>query len=155
MGAFASDVNDRLRKGLAERRPRFEWETEYAIGATRADIGGESPRHLVLVELEWRRADPADNTAKLFRHLSEGTIEHPRVSVFQVFTGKYDLVSGGIESRRKNAEFVGRTAADAFEELSYWPVEFEMTPPKRGGERPENWHDVSDETTDRIASLIG
>ncbi|MEF8841860.1 MAG: hypothetical protein V5A62_09585 [Haloarculaceae archaeon] len=77
------------------------------------------------------------------------------MSVFQVFTGKYDLVSGGVESRRKNAEFVGRTAADAFEELRYWPVEFGMTPPKRGGECPENWPEAADEVAARITSLVG
>ncbi|MFC6939508.1 hypothetical protein ACFQE8_05945 [Salinirubellus sp. GCM10025818] len=154
MGTFASDVNDRLRDGLADRRPRFEWRREYRIAGTPVDVAGVAPDHLVAVELEWRRADPADNTAKLFRHLSEGALDHDRVSVFQVFTGYYDLASGGVSSKRENAEFVGRVAADSFAELRYRPVEFGMTPPKRGGGRPGEWREVADDTADRIAESL-
>ena len=154
MGTFADDVNARLRAALAERRPEFDWETEYPVGSTRADVGGETDAHLVLVELEWRRADPADNTAKLFRHLSEGRLDFERVSAFQVFTGYYDLASGGVSSKRENAEFVGRVAADSFEYLSSHPVEFDLVPPKRGGERPGDWPVVADETVDRLLASL-
>lgn len=154
MGRFADAVNDRLRDGLAERRPRFGWSREYRIAGTPVDVAGAAPDHLVAVELEWRRADPADNTAKLFRHLSEGTLDRDRISAFQVFTGYYDLASGGISSKRANAEFVGRVASDALPGFEYHPVEFEMTPPKRGSERPEEWREVADATADRIVDLL-
>jgi hypothetical protein len=154
VGQFATDVNAHLRDALAERRPGFEWEREYRIAGTSVDVAGVAPDHLVLVELEWRRADPADNTAKLFRHLTEGRLPHDRVTAFQVFTGYYDLASGGVSSKRENAEFVGRVAADGFDRLSYHPVEFGSTPPKRGGERPEDWREVADATADRIAARL-
>ncbi|PSQ10821.1 hypothetical protein BRC93_08185 [Halobacteriales archaeon QS_5_70_15] len=154
MGAFADAVNGRLREALAERRPRFEWEGEHPIAGTPVDVAGVPPDHLVAVELEWRRADPADNTAKLFRHLPEGPLDRERVSAFQGFTGYYDLASGGVSSKRRNAEFVGRVAADSFGELSYHPVEFEMIPPKRGGERPDEWREVADETAGHIAGSL-
>jgi hypothetical protein len=65
-----------LRDALAKRRPAFDWETEYHIAGTPVDVGGASPTHLVVIELEWRRADPADNTAPLFRHLSAGCLQY-------------------------------------------------------------------------------
>jgi len=154
VGEFATDVNTHLHSSLAERRPEFDWETEYRVAGTPVDVAGVSTEHLVLVELEWRRADPADNTAKLFRHLSDGRLHHDRVSAFQVFTGYYDLASGGVSSKRENAEFVGRVAADSFQYLTYHPVEFDLVPPKRGGERPENWRSVADETVDRLLASL-
>jgi hypothetical protein len=154
VGAFAGDVNDRLRDGLTERRSRFDWSREYRIAGTPVDVAGIAPDHLVAVELEWRRADPADNTATLFRHLEEGTLDHERVSVFQVFTGYYDLASGGVSSKRRNAEFVGQVAADALSGFEYHSIEFEMTPPKRGGDRPNGWREVADATVERIADSL-
>ena len=152
MGAFADAVNDRLREGLAERRPRFEWTREYRIAGTPVDVVGVAPERLVAVELEWRRADPADNTAKLFRHIHEGSVDR-RVTVHQVFTRYYDLASGGVSSKRANAEFVGRVAARTLPGLSYHPVEFDLDPPKRGADRPEGWEAVVESTVAEIASL--
>jgi hypothetical protein len=154
VGAFADAVNDRLREGLAERRPRFEWSREYRLAGTPVDVAGVTPDRLVAVELEWRRADPADNTAKLFRHLHEGSIDR-RATVCQVFTGYYDLVSGGVSSKRRNAEFVGRTAERTRPDLSYHAVEFGLDPPKRGAERPPGWVDAADSVAERVASLVG
>jgi hypothetical protein len=64
------------------------------------------------------------------------------------------LASGGVSSQRQNAEFVGRVAADAFDRLSYSPVEFGLTPPKRGGERPDDWELVTEETAAEIAGRL-
>jgi hypothetical protein len=72
MGEFASTVQEFLRDELATARPTLEWHTEYRIAGTPVDIAGVGAEELTLVELEWRRADPADNTAKLFRHLDAG-----------------------------------------------------------------------------------
>ena len=153
MGAFADDVNDYLREGLAERRPRFEWSREHRIAGTPVDVAGRTRDHLVAVELEWRRADPADNTAKLFRHLHTGSVDR-RVTVCQVFTRYYDLASGGVSSKRENAEFVGRVAARTLSGLSYHPVEFDLDPPKRGTDRPEGWKAVVEATAAGIDSLL-
>ncbi|PSQ47018.1 hypothetical protein BRD15_07865 [Halobacteriales archaeon SW_6_65_15] len=155
MGEFADAVAVRLRDALAERQPNLDWETEYRIGRTPVDVVGASDDLFVAVELEWRRADPADNTAKLFRHLAEGGFAaSDEICVCQVFTGYYDLQSGGVSSKRENAEFVGSVAEDAFDRFRYRPVRFDLTPPKRGGERPEGWRTRADETADEIASLL-
>jgi hypothetical protein len=154
VGAFADAVNDRLREGLAERRPRFEWTREYRLGGTPVDIVGRGPDRLVAIELEWRRADPADNTAKLFRHIHDSDVDR-RVAVCQVFTAYYDLASGGVSSKRKNAEFVGRVAARTLPDLSYHPVEFGLDPPKRDADRPPEWVEATEGVADRIASLLG
>jgi hypothetical protein len=154
MGEFARDVQERLRHCLEADRPRFEWTIEHDIAGTPVDVLGENDGSLVCVELEWRRADPADNTAKLFRHLSEGTLPTAHVTVCQVFTGYYDLASGGISSKRLNAEFVGQVASETLSGLSYHPVEFAMIPPKRGTDRPDDWQTVADETASEIALLL-
>jgi hypothetical protein len=153
VGAFADAVNDRFREGLAERRPGFEWTREHRIAGTPVDVAGVTPDHLVAVELEWRRADPADNAAKLFRHIHEGRVDR-RVTVCQVFTRYYDLVSGGVSSKRANAEFVGRVAARTLSDLSYHAVAFDLDPPKRGADRPTGWIEAADGAVDRIASLL-
>lgn len=156
MGEFAEAVQNRMEETLAATRPQVEWTTEHYVDGTPVDVAGfDEPDRLVLVELEWRRADPADNTAKIFRHLSAGTLDdYEQVVVSQVFTGYYDLASGGISSKRKNAEFVGRVAADTFENLTYWPVDFELTPPKRGGDRPSEWKSVADEVARDVAKSL-
>jgi len=153
VGAFADAVNDRLREGLAERRPRFEWTCEHDVAGTPVDVGGVAPDHLALVELEWRRADPADNTAKLFRHIHDGHVDR-RVTVCQVFSRYYDLASDDVSSKRRNAEFVGRVAARTLPDLWYHAVEFELDPPKRGADRPPGWTDAADRVIDSVAMLV-
>ena len=155
MGEFADAVAVHLRDALAERRPSLDWKTEYRIGRTPVDVVGEDGDRFVAVELEWRRADPADNTAKLFRHLAEGGFGgYDEICVYQVFTGYYDLRSGGVSSKRENAEFVGSVAEDAFDRFRYRPVRFDLTPPKRGGDRPEDWRARADQTAGKIASFL-
>lgn len=154
MGTFAIAVQSYLRDVLADRRRSYDWETEYAIAGTPVDIAGVTSGELAVVELEWRRADPANNTAKLFRHLAEGALDAEQIVVFQIFTGYYDLVRGGVSSKRANAEFVGRVAAETLDSLAYHPIEFELDPPKRGADRPEGWKAVADATARRIAARL-
>lgn len=152
MGEFADAVNDRLRDRLAALDSTFDWETEHYIAGTPVDVAGVGADALVCLELEWRRADPADNTAKLFRHLSEEAVSSDRVHVFQVFTAYYDLASGGVSAKRKNAEFVGRVAARTFPELTYEAVELNIDPPKRDGPRPDGWRTAVDAVAGAIAT---
>jgi hypothetical protein len=145
MGSFARDVAARLRERLATDRPVLDWATEHHVAGTPVDVAGSGDDLLVAVELEWRRADPSDNAAKLFRHLSEGAIDADRVVVVHLFTRYYDLASGGVSAKRKNAEFVGNVAANTLDGLSYHPVTVDLDPPKRGGERPDGWQAAVDE----------
>jgi hypothetical protein len=152
VGAFAEAVQERIRDHLQQKRPAYDWRTEHHVEGTPVDVAGVHDGHLVVVELEWRRADPADNTAKLFRHLAEGALsDRDRVDVFQAFTGYYDLQSGGVSSKRANAEFVGETAARAFERVRYRAVEVGLDPPKRGGDWPEGWEALADDTAATVA----
>ena len=146
MGAFATAVQDYLCESLAASVPAVDWETEYRIAGTPVDVAGVGDTQLFLIELEWRRADPADNAAKLFRHLDSGEIAAEAVTVFQLFTNYYDLRRGGVSSKRKNAEFVGRMAAASVGRLSYAAVDIDIDPPKRGGEWPDTWQEVVDDT---------
>jgi hypothetical protein len=152
VGEFATTVQERLCRALAERRPAADWQTEYAIADTPVDIAGLGD-DLYIIELEWRRADPADNAAKLFRHLDDGAVER-EVSVVQVFTNYYDLARGGVSAKRKNAEFVGRIAAETVDRVSYTPVEFDLDPPKRGGEWPPEWEQTTETVAETIAAHI-
>lgn len=153
MGELATTVQERLRESLAERLSGLDWETEYRIAGTPVDVAGVGDSRRLLIELEWRRADPADNAAKLFRHLDEGAITADRVLVCQVFTSYYDLSSGGVSSKRKNATFVGRVAAETLDSFSYQPAELAIDPPKRGGELPDDWQGAVAETASRIEQL--
>jgi hypothetical protein len=152
MGAFADAVNERLRERLGSLAPEFEWTTEHYVAGTPVDVVGTREGETVCVELEWRRADPADNTAKLFRHLVEGSLDAEHVRVYQLFTDYYDLASGGVSSKRQNAEFVGRVAARAVPALTYEPLDLAIDPPKRGGERPPDWGAAVDAAAARIAN---
>src|SRR6056297_241375 len=154
MGAFATAVQDYLCESLAASVLAVDWETEYLIAGTPVDVAGVGDTHLYLIELEWRRADPADNAAKLFRHLDSGEITAGAVTVFHLFTDYYALQRGGVSSKRQNAEFVGRTAAATVGRLSYTAVDIEIDPPKRGGEWPESWQAVVDKSVTTLRREI-
>jgi len=161
VGEFAEAVRDRLRDTLAERRPRLDWRIEYRIRRTPVDVVGTAEEtnagedRFVAVELEWRRADPANNTAKLFYHAEEGEMDaYDEVVICQLFSGYYDLASGGTSSKREVAEFVGETAAASVENVEFHPLGLPIDPPKKGGERPEDWRARTDETAADLASLL-
>ena len=155
VGEFANAVRDRLRDSLAERRPSLVWETEYRVRRTPVDVVATSADRFVAVELEWRRADPANNTAKLFYYADDGEFEeYDDLLVCQLFSGYYDLQSGGVSSKREVAEFVGETAAKSVERVAFRPMRLPIDPPKRGGERPADWRARTDETAAEIAALL-
>lgn len=155
MGEFATTVQEYLCASLAENYPSKSWTSEFSVGGTPVDIGGKMSNQLYLIELEWRRADPADNAAKIFRHLQAETIDSEQVIFFQVFSNYYELSRGGVSSKRKNAEFIGSTASRTFETLSYSSIDFDLDPPKRGDEWPSRWKDAADNTIRPICELIG
>jgi len=179
MGEHARRVADRLREGLAAAHPGFDWTTEYGVGRTAVDVGGVREdstavgaigRELRLVELEWRRADPSNNAAKLFRALVEGTdgtgraagepvdgssvdstgtdlaLDADRVVVVQLFTDYYDLSTGGYSTKRLTAEFVGERVARTVDRADYRAVTLPIDPPKRGGELSDGWREAVDGT---------
>ncbi|WP_254863112.1 hypothetical protein [Halovivax gelatinilyticus] len=154
MGEFASKVQTYIYNRLSESNTSLSWQTEYDLAGTPVDIGGENDKLLVLLELEWRRADPADNSAKIFRHLTNERTDVDIVLVAQIFTNYYDLASGGVSSKRKNAEFVGAIAAGAIDDLSYHPVEFPLEPPKQGNEWQSSWTEAAEYTTVQISDQI-
>lgn len=154
MGEFAEVVQEYLHESLSQKHPSIDWDTEYDISGTPVDLPGKALGHIYLIELEWRRADPADNAAKIFRHLDTNTIEATQVTVLQVFTQFYNLKRGGVKSKRKNAEFVGSVAADTYEELSYTAITFHLDPPKRSAEWPNDWQDIADTSVSTIADSV-
>ena len=158
MGSDAERVASELEAALTERVPSLAWTTERYVGRTPVDVAGEGSGEgpgdrIVLVELEWRRADPADNTVTLFRHLADGALAG-EVRVFQLFTRYYDLRSGGVSSKRENAAFVGDRVAETFDGVSYEAATLDVDPPKRGGELPDDWRDAVDAAADRIAERL-
>lgn len=175
MGEFARTLQSTVRDALAARTAGFEWVEEYHLDGTPVDVAGtpvaagsgsDEPSStddsgdahrgmLVAVELEVRRADPANNTVKLLRALEGGALEGvDRVVVCQVFSGYYDLVRGGVSTKRENATFVGRLAADAHEHVTYHAVDLPVDPPKRGDDPPEGWECAVDEAVDDIERAV-
>ena len=151
MGKNAERVQTYLAERLSESVPDADWETEYRVVNTPVDVAGRSEKEIALVELEWRRADPADNAAKLFRHASGERDEFGDVHVFQVFTRYYELSDGGVSSKRKNAEFVGETAAESLDRFAYTLLTLGIMPPKRGSALPEDWRSEVAKMADEIA----
>ena len=154
MGEFAKAVQNYICELLAEQYPEGNWQTEFNIGGTSVDIGGSNEDYQYIIELEWKRADPANNTAKIFRHLQDEQLEAECIVFFQIFTDYYGLSHGGISSKRKNAEFVGKIAAQTFEKLSYSIVAFDMDPPKRGESWPDTWKESANETANILCNEI-
>jgi len=169
VGEHARQIQDRLAERLAAALPDAEWTVERSVGAdggggggggTPVDVVGESEERLVLVELEWRRADPANNTATLFRHLAEGgalrrTLEDRDAVVVQLFTSYYDLASGGVSSKRKDATFVGAAAEEYLETVAYQPIDLPIDPPNGGGTLPDGWSGAVDAAVESIVSAVG
>lgn len=154
MGQFAQTVQNYLCESLAEHYPSGTWESEFNISGTPVDVGGRNVDRLYLVELEWRRADPADNAAKVLRHLQSGHVEAKQIVFFQIFTNYYQLSRGGVSSKQKNSEFVGEISAQTFEKLSYSSVDFDMDPPKRGEKWPDTWKKAADKTVTAICNEL-
>lgn len=158
MGEHASQVQTALATALAARRPAFEWTTEYDLDGTPVDVAGVGHSVLVVVELEWRRADPVDNTATLFRQLADGILAESspprRLVVVQLFTAYYDLVRGGVSSKRQNAEFVGRRIAASFDHVSYHGVSLDLLPPRADGTLPETWESAVDESVRDVLDAV-
>jgi hypothetical protein len=154
VGEFADDVAGCLRDALADRLDSHAWATEGYIGRTPVDVVGEG-EPLLLIELEWRRADPSNNTVKLFRHLVEGDFgdDEREVRLVQLFTGYYDLQSSGVSSKRENAEFVGEHIPMTVDGVTYTPLTLEIDPPKRGGERPDGWQAAVEAAAERIEKV--
>lgn len=154
MGAHAERIAEALGDRLAIALPDFEWNTEHPVGGTPVDVAGHDDGITVVVEIEWRRADPSDNAAKLFRHLDEGLLEFDRVIIVQLFSRYYDLASGGPSSKRRNAEFVGGRAADAHDRLTYRSVGLDVVPPQRGRPLPDEWPAAVDAAAESITALV-
>jgi hypothetical protein len=154
MGENAEEVQAHLRRRLSEKFPDGDWGTERKVGGTPVDVAGSvgPDDGGVLVELEWRRADPADNTAKILRQASE-TLDG-NVRVFQIFTLYYELSDGGVSSKRKSAEFVVETAAETVSEFEYFGLTLDVLPPKRGGKLPAGWEEKTDEAAEKIAEKL-
>ena len=64
--------------------------------------------------------------------------------------GCQDLQSDGVSSKRENAEFVGERIAATVDGVAYVPLTLDIDPPKRGGQRPNDWEAAIERTADRI-----
>ncbi|MGB9986847.1 hypothetical protein [Salarchaeum japonicum] len=152
MAAFTDAVHDALRDALAERLPGFEWTTEERVRRTSVDVTGERADRRVFVEVEMRRADPANNPVKLARYADAGDFDCP-VFLVQAFSDYYELDSGGVSSKRKNAMFVGRLADDHISGFSYRALDLSLTPPKHG-DYAEDWRPAVDALAAELAELV-
>ena len=64
--------------------------------------------------------------------------------------GCHDLQSDDVSSKRENAEFVGERIAATVDGVAYVPLTLGIDPPKRGGQRPNDWEAAIERTADRI-----
>jgi len=143
VGAFADDLHAALRDALASRDTSRDWQTEWYVRRTPVDVAGvpgDAAAPVVLVEVEVRRADPANNPVKLARYADAGDFDRP-VRLAHVFTDYYDLADG-VSSKRENAEFVGDLVAESLDDFRYDALSLPVSPPKRGSDPPAGWRDA-------------
>lgn len=157
MGRAVEQVAEGLRDRLAARLDRFHWTTEYLVGRTPVDVAGEGREadHLVLVELEWRRADPANNPVKLYRHVVEGTVTAEQVTLIQAFSGYYDLADGGVSSKRLNAEFAGTRLSRTVAGATYLSTSLPLSPRRGAADPPDGWREAVATVADTVATELG
>jgi len=155
VGEFTDAVHARLRDALAARDPGREWTTEWYVQRTPVDVAGvpDADAPLVLVEVEMRRADPANNPVKLARHAADGAFDRP-VALVHLFSDYYALADGGHSSKRENAEFVGGLASDALDGFDYHAVDLALAPPVRGDDPPADWEDAVENAADRVTDRV-
>ncbi|MGB9964289.1 hypothetical protein [Halobacterium sp. CBA1126] len=156
MGEFTDAVHAHLRDALAARAPDREWTTEWYVRRTPVDVAGvpdADAAPLALVEVEMRRADPANNPVKLARHVDGGAVDRPVVLV-QLFSDYYALEDDAHSSKRENAEFVGTLAADAVDGFDYRAVDLSVAPPVRGDDPPEGWREGVERAADRVTDAL-
>ena len=108
----------------------------------------------MLIELEWRRADPVNNTVSLLRELGEDRTPSGPVAVCQLFTRYYTLEPGGYSVRRRNAEFAGDIADDQLPDVTYHPITFDIDPPRGEGDLPSGWREAVETAVDRIVAAV-
>lgn len=154
MGKIATRIQRELAELLKREYQETDWQVEQEVAGTPVDIYGKTDHHSIMIELEWRRADPADNTAKLFRHLEEGSLNSSNILVLQLFTEYYDLSRGGVSSKRKNAEFIGQKAAEASDRFEYSAVDFRLDPPKGDTELQDGWQSSVQVVADSVSSTV-
>lgn len=154
MGKIATRIQRELAELLKREYQETDWRVEQEVAGTPVDIHGETDQHSIIIELEWRRADPADNTAKLFRHLEEGSLGSSNILVLQLFTEYYDLSRGGVSSKRRNAEFIGQKAAEASDRFEYSAVDFPLDPPKGDTELQDGWQSSVQVVADSVSSTV-
>ncbi|QDX40096.1 hypothetical protein [Salarchaeum sp. JOR-1] len=152
MAAFTDAVHDALADALAERLPGFDWTTEERVRRTPVDVAGETADRRVFVEVEMRRADPANNPVKLARYADAGDFDRP-VFLVQAFSDYYALDTGGVSSKRANAEFVGALADDHVPGFAYRALDLPLAPPKHG-EYAEEWRPAVDALADELVELV-
>jgi len=154
---FTDRVHAHLRDALAARYPARSWETEWYARRTPVDVAGvptDAAAPLVLVEVEMRRADPANNPVKLARYAHEGDFDRD-VRLVHLFSDYYALDSGGVSSKRQNAEFVGTLASDHLDGFAYDAFTLGVAPPKHGATPDGAWRTAVDEAAAAIDSLLG
>lgn len=85
----------------------------------------------MLVEPEWRRAHPADDTVKLSRDLVETDLprRYERVRVVGLFSRYCDPAPGGVSTKRTNAAFVGERVSETVEDTEFEGVTLDVVRP--------------------------
>lgn len=119
------EVRDRLIKVLSGQRPRICWSGKRLGGFGQIDIYGETSEYAYLIEVEMRRKDPVNNVVKVYRYIEEdnSSFLDKKVVFIHAFSAEYEY--GGKETRRKNAEFVGKKMAEAHANVRYHIIHFD------------------------------
>lgn len=129
---------DKILNCLKESIPYIKWESQISpsFWHGRFDLFGQYENQIYIIELEFKRQDPAINVIKVFRAVDENkrSLKGKEIFFIHVFSECYS--SKG--AKRKNAEFTGEKMSMAFRNLEYVSIDFNLAPPKEGDSFPSN-----------------
>ena len=109
---------------------------------------------LVLVEIQWRRANPVNNPVWLLRSLESDDFPARRTVLARVFTRDYDLATGGYLTRRRNAEFAGRLPDGPLSTVSDRAFTLDVALLRGTASLPAGWCLAVEPVSTRVAGTV-
>jgi len=132
----------------------IKWESQISpnFWHGRFDLFGQYENKVYIIELEFKREDPATNIIKVFRAVDENLqiLNKTKICFIHIFSDFFNLK----KEKRINAEFVGKKMSKEFNNLEYISMDFNAVPPVRGASFPSNTDRAIKNLTIEIKELI-
>jgi len=145
---------DKILNCLKGCIPYIKWESQISpnFWHGRFDLFGQYENNIYIIELEFKREDPAINVIKVYRAVDEKLqiLDKTKVYFIHIFSDFFNFN----KEKRINAEFVGKKMSKEFSYLEYISIDFNVAPPVRGDSFPSNTDIAIKNLTIEIKKLI-